>query len=361
MTSPALHVRAVWLPDDTVRDIYIEGDHLGFEPIPGAQTVATAGYALPGLVDAHCHIGIKRGSVPVENLDEARELARIDRDAGVLALRDAGSPYPYPELEHETDLPRLVRAGRHLAPPKRYLRGVAIECTAEELPVRAAEQARLGSGWIKLVGDWIDRAEGDLGPTYDADVLKAAVDAAHAAGAKVAVHTFSEAAVAAVVRAGVDSVEHGTGLSTELIDQMARQGTALIPTMINIATFDDIAAVADPKFPVYADHMRRLKAGFPEVVRAAHDAGVPIYVGTDAGGGIDHGLAAEEMLLLRDQAGMSTADILAAASWNARRWLGLGDDEHHLGDLVLYEEDPRNDLRVVRAPSRVVLRGRLLA
>lgn len=156
MSLPPLHVRALWLPDDTVRDIYIHGDRLGFEPIPGAQTVSTGGYALPGLVDAHCHIGIKRGAIPVENLDEARELARIDRDAGVLAIRDAGSPYPYPELEGEADLPRLIRAGRHLAPPKRYLRGVAIECTAEELPQRAAEQARSGNGWIKLVGDWID-------------------------------------------------------------------------------------------------------------------------------------------------------------------------------------------------------------
>jgi len=356
VSQPPLHVRALWLPDDTVRDIYIHGDRLGFEPIPGAQTVSTGGYALPGLVDAHCHIGIKRGAIPVENLDEARELARIDRDAGVLAIRDAGSPFPYPELEDEPDLPRLIRAGRHLAPPKRYLRGVAIECTAEELPARAAEQARLGNGWIKLVGDWIDREAGDLGQTFDEHVLKAAIDAAHAAGAKVAVHTFSESAVAAVVKAGVDSVEHGTGLSTEMIDLMARQGTALIPTMINIATFDGIAAQADPKFPVYAEHMRQLKAGFPEVVRAAHSAGVPIFVGTDAGGGIDHGLAAEEMLLLHEQAGMSPQDILAAASWKARDWLGFGSE---LGDLVVFDADPRQDLRAVRDPSRIILRGKV--
>ncbi|GAA4900722.1 Pro-Hyp dipeptidase [Stackebrandtia albiflava] len=355
--AQALHVRAVWLPDDTTRDIYIHGDRLTFTPIPGAQTVATGGYALPGLVDAHCHIGIKPGSIPIEDLDEAREFARIDRDAGVLAIRDAGSPYPYPELDDEPDLPRLVRAGRHLAPPRRYLRGIAVECTPEELPARAAEQAALGNGWVKLVADWIDRGEGDLGPTYDADVLAAAVQAAHAAGARVAVHTFSETAVAAVVRAGVDSVEHGTGLSRDLIDEMARRGTALVPTMINIATFDDIAAHADPKFPVYAAHMRRLKREFPEVVRAAHDAGVPIFVGTDAGGGIDHGLAAEEMLLLHEQAGMSAHEVLAAASWRAREWLGFGD---RLGDLVVFDRDPRLDLRAVRTPSRIVLRGAVI-
>ena len=132
-------------------------------------------------------------------------------------------------------------------------------------------------------------------------------------------HTFSESAVEIMVRAGVDSVEHGTGLSLDLIDEMARRGTALVPTMINIATFGGIAEQARGKFPGYAEHMLALRDGFPEVVRAAYEAGVPIYVGTDAGGGIDHGLAAEEMLLLHEQAGMAPIDVLAAASWGARR------------------------------------------
>ncbi|GLZ75673.1 hypothetical protein Afil01_04800 [Actinorhabdospora filicis] len=357
----ALHVRAVLLPDDEVRDLYLYGDTVTFEPIPGAETIVDGGYVLPGLVDAHCHIGIMRGAKPITSIEQARALGFIDRDAGVLAIRDAGSPFPYPELDDDPDLPRLVRAGRHLAPPRRYLRDIAIECTAEELPQRAAEQAKLGNGWIKLVGDWIDRDAGDLGPTFDAGVLAAAIDAAHAAGAKVAVHTFSEEAVAAVVRAGVDSVEHGTGLSLDLIDLMARNGTAIVPTMINIATFDEIAAQADPKFPVYAEHMRSLKDGFPDIVRAAHEAGVPIYVGTDAGGGIDHGLAAEEMLLLHEQAGIPAAEVLAMASWRAREWLGFaGLTEGGLADLVAYDDDPRADLRVLREPKRIVLRGRVV-
>lgn len=357
----ALHVRGVLLPDDEVRDLWLVGDRVTFEPVPSAETVATGGYVLPGLVDAHCHLGIARGATPVTDLDTARALARTDRDTGVLALRDAGSPLYYPELADEVDLPRLVRAGRHLAPPKRYLRGVAKEVTAQELPAAAAEQARLGGGWIKLVGDWIDRADGDLGPTYDEATVTAAIDAAHAAGARVAVHTFSEEAVSYLVRAGVDSVEHGTGLSLDLLDEMARRGTALVPTMINIETFDEIAAQADPKFPVYADHMRRLKRTFPRLVGAAVDAGVPVYVGTDAGGGIDHGRAAEEMLLLRDKAGLAAADVLAAASWRARAWLGLpGLVEGGLADLVVYDRDPRADLSVVREPSRIVLRGRVI-
>lgn len=357
----AYHVRGVLLPDDTVRDLYLVGDHVTFQPVPEAETIVSGGFVLPGLVDAHCHLGIARGGGPVAGLDVARELARTDRDAGVLAIRDAGSPIPYPELADEPDLPRLIRAGRHLAPPKRYLRGIAHEVTAAELPAAAAEQAKLGSGWIKLVGDWIDRGAGDLSPTYDEATLAAAIDAAHAAGAKVAVHTFSEEAVAYLVRAGVDSVEHGTGLSTDLIADMAARGTALVPTMVNIENFESIAAQADPKFPAYAAHMRALQHTFPRLVGAAVDAGVPVYVGSDAGGGVDHGLAAEEMLLLHDKAGMAALDALAAGSWLARDWLGLpGLTEGGLADLVVYERDPRADLTVVREPSRIVLRGRVV-
>jgi imidazolonepropionase-like amidohydrolase len=129
--------------------------------------------------------------------------------------------------------------------------------------------------------------------------------------------------------------------------------------MINIETFGGIAARAEDRFPGYAAHMRALGDGFPAVVAAAHEAGVPIYVGTDAGGGINHGLAVQEMLRLH-AAGLSRLDVLAAGSWKAREWLGFtGLVEGGLADLVVYAEDPREDLRVLAAPSVIVLRGRV--
>jgi imidazolonepropionase-like amidohydrolase len=279
----------------------------------------------------------------------------------VLAIRDAGSPFPYPQLDDDPDVPRLARAGRHVAPPRRYLRGIGVEVGAAEVGATVAEQARAGNGWVKLVGDWIDRDVADLAPAWDAATLTSAVGAAHDAGARVAAHVFGEEAVATLVRAGVDSVEHGTGLSPDLIDLMAAQGTALVPTMINVRTFGDIAARADAKFPGYARHMRALGDGFPAVVRAAAQAGVPIYVGSDAGGGIDHGLAVREMLLLHEQAGMAPLDVLRAGSWGAREWLGFpGLVEGGLADLVVYDEDPRKDLRVLLHPRRIILRGRVV-
>jgi imidazolonepropionase-like amidohydrolase len=357
----ALHVRGVVLPDDEVCDLWLVGDRVSREPVPGAVTVAERGFILPGLVDAHCHIGIAPGGAPIASVDQARELAAIDRDAGVLAIRDAGSPYPYPQLDDDPDVPRLARAGRHLAPVKRYLRDIGIELDGADLAAAAAGQARAGNGWVKLVGDWIDRDVGDLAPAFAAGEFAAAIAAAHAEGARVAVHTFSEEAVDVLVRAGVDSVEHGTGLSAELIGVMAERGTALVPTMINIERFDGIADQAQQKFPGYAAHMRALQAGFPAVVRAAYEAGVPIYVGSDAGGGVAHGLAAQEMLALHAAAGMTPLDVLRAGSWGAREWLGFpGLVDGGCADLVVYGADPREDLRVLAAPERIVLRGRVV-
>jgi imidazolonepropionase-like amidohydrolase len=233
---------------------------------------------------------------------------------------------------------------------------------ASEVAAAIAEQAKLGNGWVKLVGDWIDREVGDLAPAWDSGTLAAAVETAHTAGVRMTTHAFAEDSVATLVRAGIDCVEHGTGLSLDLIDEMARRGTALVPTMINIETFGGIAEEAQAKFPVYADHMRRLQSAFPSVVAAAVEAGVPVYVGTDAGGGIAHGLAADEMELLHTKAGMSREAVLAAASWGARAWLGFpGLVEGGLADLVVYDADPRRDLTVVRTPRRIVLRGRVVA
>jgi imidazolonepropionase-like amidohydrolase len=86
---------------------------------------------------------------------------------------------------------------------------------------------------------------------------------------RITAHCFEEESVAVLVRAGIDCVEHGTGLAPEVIDEMARRGTALVPTMLNIATLGDVASRASAKFPVYAEHMLALMNGFPALVRQA--------------------------------------------------------------------------------------------
>ncbi|MGB6183049.1 MAG: amidohydrolase family protein, partial [Rhodococcus sp. (in: high G+C Gram-positive bacteria)] len=283
-----MHLRGVLLPGEAEVDVWVRDGLVSLDPVPGATTVASGGWMVPGLVDAHCHVGIKYGGGH-EDSDGTVRQATAEREVGALLLRDAGSPVDTRELDDHDDLPRIIRAGRHIATPKRYIPGLAVDLEdPAQLPEAVAQQARLGDGWVKLVGDWIDREVGDLSPLWDEKILREAIDAAHREGARVTAHVFGEDALPGLIDAGIDCIEHGTGLTDETIDMMVGRGTALVPTLINIETFPSIADSAG-KYPRYAAHMRDLHARVADTVGRAHDAGVPLYAGTDAGGSIEHG------------------------------------------------------------------------
>ncbi len=213
---------------------------------------------------------------------------------------------------------------------------------------------------MKLVGDWIDRSVGDLAPLWPDDVLAQAIKVAHDAGARVTAHVFGEDAIPGLVAAGIDCIEHGTGLTADSVAAMAAAGTALVPTLINIETFPGLAAGAD-KYPAYAAHMLQLHAGVADTVRMAIEAGIPVYAGTDAGGGIEHGRLADEIEALH-RVGMTPEQALASGSWAARGWLGYsGIEDGAAADIVAYPADPRSDLSVLRTPSRILLRGRIIS
>lgn len=313
------------------------------------------GWILPGLVDAHCHVGL--GPHGAVDLDEAVLQARSDRDAGALLLRDCGSPIDTRSLDGHHDLPQIIRAGRHLARPRRYIQGYALELDDEsQLPRAVAEQARRGDGWVKLVGDWIDRSVGDLAPLWSDEVLTAAVAAAHAEGARVTAHVFGEDALPGLIGSGIDCIEHGTGLTEDAVAMMAQRGTALVPTLINIENFP-LFADAATRFPRYAAHMRDLHAKAGQRIAAAREAGVPIFAGSDAGGNLPHGLIAREVEALKG-IGMTPTEAVGAACWDARDWLGrpaLADGAP--ADLVCFAEDPRSGPQVLARPDRIILRG----
>ncbi len=329
---------------------------------PGPAMAELEGWVLPGLVDAHCHIGLGPGGpVPAA---VARQQAITERDAGVLAIRDAGSPVDTRWVDDAPDLPRLLRAGRHLARPKRYLRGFGRELTdVGQLPSAVRAEARRGTGWVKLVGDWIDRDLGegaDLAPLWPAPALAAAVAAAHAEAARVTVHAFTAEVIGSLLAAGVDCIEHGTGIPTELMPEVAARGIAVTPTLLQVGTFAEIAARADGKFPRYAERMRSLHARRYRQVRDLNDAGVRLLVGTDAGGTIEHGRIADECAELV-AAGIPPAEVVAMATWRARDYLGLaGIVDGASADLVVYPADPRADIAVLRRPRAIILRGRLM-
>jgi imidazolonepropionase-like amidohydrolase len=142
------------------------------------------------------------------------------------------------------------------------------------------------------------------------------------------------------------------------VDMVVDHRTTLVPTLINIDNFPGIAESA-ARYPRYADHMRDLYARGPQRIAAAREAGVPIYAGTDAGGGIAHGRIADEVDALK-RIGMSPTAALGAACWDARRWLRRPALDHgESADLLCYSDDPRHGADVLNRPDLVLLRGRL--
>ncbi|MEU2774305.1 amidohydrolase family protein [Streptomyces sp. NPDC007162] len=357
-----LHVKGRVLagPEDVRDELWVVGGRVSYDRPVGARDIRTvAGWTLPGLVDAHCHVGLgPHGPVDAAT---AEKQARTDREAGTLLIRDAGSPSDTRWVDDRDDLPKIIRAGRHIARTRRYIRNFAHEIEPADLVAYVAQEARRGDGWVKLVGDWIDRDLGDLAPSWPRDAVEAAIAEAHRLGARVTAHCFAENSLQDLVEAGIDCVEHATGLTEDLIPLFAARGVAIVPTLVNIATFPQLAAGGDEKFPRWSAHMRRLHERRYDTVRSAYDAGIPVYVGTDAGGSLAHGLVADEVAELVT-AGIPAVDALAATSWAARAWLGRpGLEEGAPADLVVYESDPRADVRVLASPRLVVLNGAAVA
>jgi imidazolonepropionase-like amidohydrolase len=352
-----LHLNGVLLPGDEPVDLWVVDGLVRTEPVTGAVTVCAGAWLVPGLVDAHCHVGLGAdGAVP---MDVAEAQARTDRDAGTLLIRDAGSPADTHWIDAREDLPRIIRAGRHIARPRRYIRNYAAEVEPEELIAEVSLQAARGDGWVKLVGDWIDRDSGDLAPLWPAELAAAAIARAHELGARVTAHCFGEESVHELVRAGIDGIEHGTGLDASTIALMAERRVALVPTLINLENFPAFADAGEAKFPRYAAHMRALHARRLSTIGAAVEAGVPVYAGTDAGGSIAHGLLGTEVGLLAGVGGPEFA--LGAASWRARAWLGAPPVvDGAWADLVVYASDPRLDPGMTGHPELVILRGRVI-
>lgn len=350
-------------PDDEVAEAWVVDGCLTLEP-PAARpsrqhdVQRIDGWVLPGMVDAHNHIGLGVAGGVDEATAEAQ--ARADLTAGTLLIRDAGSPVDTRWIDGRDDLPRVIRAGRHIARTRRYLPGVGHEIEPEQLADEVRTQAARGDGWVKLVGDWIDREIGDLAPCWPAWAVREAIDAAHAAGVRVTAHCFGEDCLPDLIEAGIDCIEHATGLTDDTIRAAAARGTAIVPTLVNTDNFPEFATAGDARYPVYSAHLRRLYAQRHQSLLDAYEAGLPVFVGTDAGGRLPHGLVAAEVSALVE-AGIPTVSALDGACWGARSWLGRpGLTEGASADLVVYPEDPRRDVRVLSHPTLAVLRGRVV-
>lgn len=352
-----LHFQGIVLPSGESRDLYVVDGRVTYEKVLDADTAAT-GWIVPGLVDAHNHLGMDAKGVISSEI--TIEQAIQDRLNGVLLTRDAGSKSPTQWAQEREDFPRLIRCGQAIARTQRYVRDYAREVEPSDLADAVTEEALAGDGWVKLIGDWILRDEGDLMPSFPDQAISEAVAAAHSHDARVMVHVFGTEALWPLLQAGVDCIEHGTGLESDHIQFMSESNVALVPTVLQTRIFPDLAQAGRAKYPAYARTMEKLYSRRKEVLLAAYEAGVPIYVGTDGGGSKAHGVLHEEILAMVEM-GLPIEYVLGGASWRARKWLGMDADlaEGAPADFVVYSQNPYQQPEVLASPTAVVLRGKM--
>ncbi|MEV6603826.1 amidohydrolase family protein [Kutzneria sp. NPDC051319] len=339
-----IRVRGYALPSGEVVDLYADGDRWTTDPAPNAELVE--GWLLPGLVDSHTHPGAEN---PGDPLDEAvlREDLHRHVDAGVTAIRAPGLAGDPPSwFGQDPDVPRAWHAGPWLAQHGQFFDGWGRRVSHAEMPAVAGAQAAR-TGWAKVITDW-----GPDDEVVPVAVLRTVVDAVHAVGGRVAAHTQQAAGGLAAVAAGVDSIEHGMCLDPAALHTMAAQGSVLTPTLSIITSGLDRVRAAEPS-PRRDWYLNGAEAHGP-LTCAAVEAGVTVLAGTDSR---PHGRISDEIFALV-HAGLRPHDALAAASWSARSFLGLGGlTPGSPADAVVYPADPRTDLSLLDKPTAVILRG----
>jgi imidazolonepropionase-like amidohydrolase len=354
----AYRIQGSILPDAQVREVFVVHGRFTFEGVNDADNLLDDGILVPGLVDAHAHLGLASPSGDTSPRARAEASARANLDAGVLLIREPGGPdHASTGIGPAAGLPRVQTAGRFLAPPGTYFPGLAREVTDEHAPDAALEELEAGTGWVKVIGD-APFAAAEITRTFGTETLVEIASRVHAAGGRCAIHAMEAETVQAAIEAGFDSLEHGSALRIDQVEAAAASGIAWVPTRIIGDGVLDMArelGYARTEVERIADYLARQ----PASIRAAADAGVTILAGTDAGMG-PHGQVRREVELLID-AGLVPTVAIGAASWTARSFLGLGGiEEGAPADLVAYREDPRERPAALADPALVILDGTLV-
>jgi imidazolonepropionase-like amidohydrolase len=323
-------------------------------------------HLLPGLIDLHVHLVWDGSPDPVDQLrNESKEQtllravrhARETIQAGITTVRDLGSvddlAVDLSRAVKRGDIvgPRIVPSGRTIIMTGGHdpFWGLMVDGPQEALKA-ARRQVYRGAGVIKLsaTGGVYGRTEGESAThtELNPDEIRAVTREAHKLGVPVAAHAIGRDGIRNCVEAGVDTIEHGQQLTSDLAEQMAAYGGALVPTLF---VYRQIAE--RPEIPEYA--RAKAKAILPEhedAINAARSAGVPIGAGSDAGSPLTpHGSLIDELMALAS-AGFTPLEALSCATDGAARILGLDDEVGSIepgcvADLILVPSDPLEDLR----------------
>jgi imidazolonepropionase-like amidohydrolase len=334
-------------------ELWVSEGRIRFTPQDDAETLSGA-FAIAGLVDCHSHstFDLSNRGLPAGSRAVVEANMRDYFAAGVTAIRDAGG---LSMAAVEALSPRLIAAGRFLAPPGRYFTDWTLPTEAGHLVEAARAQIQAGAAWVKIVDDWFSPTTGRVEQHYEPSTVAEVVVAAHAAGARVAMHCMDTASVDAALDSGVDSIEHGCNIQASQIERMAAAGTAWCPTVTLISGFMS-RQLPDPDYKV---RVRRFYSEeLKELLPQAAALGITILAGSDTIPPADFW---QEIATLQ-RYGLDPDTALASATTAARAYLGLPDlDDGAPADVVLYEADPRNDPEILQRPSLVMVAGEIVA
>ncbi len=351
----AMHLATSVLPGGVSTNLWVKGG-VWVDEAPDAMSIHEGGYAIPGLVDAHAHLALASPLAEGSDDELVRASARQHLEAGVLSVREPGSPnHASFGLGNGDGLPTVITAGRFLTAPGAYFPGLAREVEGAGLHEAALEELDHSGGWVKVIGDFI--RDSRLTTNYQLEALTETAEKVHSRGGRITMHASIPESIQLAIDAGFDGIEHGNVIEESQVAQMASADMTWTPTAI----IDDLVRGMTPDMlgPNGAAEFNARMEDHGERIRQAHDAGVRILAGTDAGM-TPHGVVADEIRLLH-AFGLPAEAALASGSWIAREYLGLpGIEFGQPADLVIFPGDPREDLSVLDHPSVIMRAGALV-
>ncbi len=344
-------------------------------------------FVLPGLMDMHVHLSMNSsGEAPfkIKNVSSDLEGATAEQRndltqlvdgignarktlmAGYTTVRDLGS-YGWNNVvlrdaiaAGKVEGPRMLTAVSTLRPSADTGPGA---CSGvESCRTTTRRQIDMGADVIKIYASCSGSLPCGLQgapPTFLDDELKAIVETAHSRQLRVAAHAHGEAAIRAALRAGVNSVEHGSYTPADAIETFKKNGAFLVPTL---SVQDNIRKdILTAKGPMLAVMQNFLDKHGPRMI-AAWRAGVKIAAGSDAGIN-PHGHNARELELYVIQ-GMPAADAIKASTVNAADLIGRSADlgtieTGKIADIIAVGADPIADIKALQSVSFVMKDGRI--
>jgi imidazolonepropionase-like amidohydrolase len=324
---------------------------------------------IPGLIDLHTHITYywdgAPGTKPLDRPATPRTVDLVAKngvrtlETGVTTVRDLGASGG---LDYA--LRDAINAGTFVG-PRLFVAGQGISAARgggpapDAIPALVDARVKAGSDWIKVYGSRGSFQSVETTQTLTYEQMKAAVDAAHAAGRPIAIHSYGASGVKDAVRAGADSVEHGIELDDETIADMAKRGTVWVPTIDHnryyVDSVDEYGWKPDV-VPPLQDYIEKNL----ESTKRAFKAGVKIGMGSDAVYSMFGQNTRELAWMIK--AGMTPAQALATATTIPAALLGHAKDlgaiaPGYFADLVAVDGDPLANIDVVITKVKVVIKG----